>query len=111
MDEVTRKAALKKIDAMKSIAAYPDELRTDSLVEQYYSELEVTPDQYLGNILNLQRTVYKNVIESLRTPIIDRNDWRTISNSIAIINAFYWHNFNTIGNDVCHCYTNFLYIN
>ena len=97
MDEVTRKAALEKIDAMKSIVAYPDELMNDSLIEQFYGDLKISPDQYFQNMLNLKRFSHKNEISQLRESVVDGKDWKRYSKQIAIINAFYVHTRNTIG--------------
>ena len=98
MDEDTRIAALKKLVGMKSVVAYPDEFVDDSSIEKYYNHLEMEPDQFLQNILNVRRVSYMNKISKLREPMIDRNDWTDIGGSIAEVNAFYWPELNTIGN-------------
>ena len=96
MDEETRIAALKKKDGMKSVVAYPEELINDSLVEKYYNNVEMTPDQYFQNILNMSRKYKNHTIGRLREPIIERNLWT--SHTITNVNAFYWFPLNTIGN-------------
>ena len=100
MDEDTRIAALKKVDGMKSVVGYPDELINDSIIEKYYSDLELIPDQLLYNILNLNRLSNKNEIIQLRKPVIDRNYWTDTGRYIAIANAFYTPQLNTMGNEL-----------
>ena len=99
MDEVTRKAALKKINAMKSIVAYPDELKDDLLIEQYYGDLQILPDQYFHNMLNIRLLSQKNEISQLREHIVDGNDWKDHINHVAITNAYYLNNRNAIGKE------------
>ena len=99
MDEVTRKYALQKIDAMKHMVAYPDELMNDSLIEQYYNDLKISPDQFFQNILNIRFLSHKNEISQLREPVINGRDWKLDSKSIAIINALYVPSGNRIGNE------------
>ena len=96
MDEKTRIAALEKIDGMKSIVAYPDELMNDLLIEKYHKDLELIPDQYFKNIFKMGRLHNNHIISQLREPIIGRNDWT--SHIITSVNAFYWFPLNTIGN-------------
>ena len=83
---------------MKSIVAYPDELINDSIIEKYYSNLKMEPDQFLKNILNLNRCFMNNKISQFKEPIVDRNDWADTGNYIAVANAFYLPQLNTIGN-------------
>ena len=98
MDEDTRIAALKKLNGMKSIVAYPDEYMNDSLIERHYSKLEFSPDQYLQNRLNMGRVNKIHRITELREPKIVKNDWtKTL---IAVANAFYLGRVNTIGNNI-----------
>ena len=97
MDEETRIAALKKIEGMKSIVAYPDEFINDSLIEKYYNNLEMIPDQYYQNSLKISRLYMNHTISQLREPIIGRGDW-TI-HYITTVNAFYRFQLNTIGNE------------
>ena len=99
MDEVTRKAALEKIDAMKSMVAYPDELRNDSLIEHYYRDLKILTDEYLQNMLNLKRFSQKKEVSKLREIIDNGGDWKDYIGYIAMINAFYMPNLNTIGSE------------
>ena len=99
MDEVTRKAALKKIDAMKSIVAYPDELMNDSLIEQHYGDLQILPDQYFQNILNIGLLSQKNEMRQLTEPVAHSKDWKEYSKHIAKMNAFYLPDLNSIGSE------------
>ena len=96
MDEETRIAALKKIDGMKNVIAYPEELINDSLVEKYYNNVEMTSDQYFQNILSMSRSYWKHTNGELREPIIERNVWTNYN--VTQVNTFYWFPLNTIGN-------------
>ena len=98
MDEVTRKSALRKIDAMKSIVAYPDELRNDSLIEQYYRDLEILPNQFYQNMMSINRFSLKKQVSELREPVIDGKDWKEDSKLALHMSALFLNTRNAAGN-------------
>ena len=90
-------SAIKKLNDMKSVVAYPKEYMNDSLIDEYYNNLELLSDQYLQNMLNIKRFNRHRAIRKLREPVIDKDNW--IGNFIPIVNAFYNSLFNKIGNE------------
>ena len=85
---------------MKSVVAYPDEYRNDSLIEKHYDSLEMSPDQYLQNVLNINHFNMKYQISKLREPVDDKNDWKNVRYA-KIFGYFYNEiNYNTISNEM-----------
>ncbi|KAK0074956.1 hypothetical protein PV325_007594 [Microctonus aethiopoides] len=97
MDEKTRKSALDKAASMVSHIAYPDELLDDKKLEDFYSGLELTGDNYLKSILNLTMFGTEYLFGELRKPI-NKSDWKNHGRS-AIVNAFY----SSIENSIRDC--------
>lgn len=87
MDDDTRKSALEKAASMSSHIAYPDELLDDNKLEEFYSKLELNPDDYVGSILNLTLFGTEYSFEKLRKPV-NKSDWISHGRP-AIVNAFY----------------------
>jgi membrane metallo-endopeptidase-like protein 1 len=50
-------------------------------------QLELSPDNFMGNILNITKSATRFALSKLRKPIIP-DDWITIGKP-AVINAFY----------------------
>ena len=87
MDDETRKAALDKAESMSTHIAYPDELLDDNKLEEFYAKVDITPGNYLQNILNLTLFGTEYAFEKLRKPV-NKSDWVTHGRP-AIVNAFY----------------------
>lgn len=87
MDEKTRANALNKAAGMISHIAYPDELLDDKKLEEFYSRLELDPDNYLGSILNLTIFGTDFSFGRLRQPV-NKTEWITHGRP-AVVNAFY----------------------
>ncbi|XP_046742992.1 neprilysin-2 isoform X2 [Diprion similis] len=87
MDEKTRKAALEKAASMATHIAYPDELLDDKKLEEFYDGLELSPNDYMGSILNLTLFGTEYSFERLRKPV-NKSDWVSHGRP-AIVNAFY----------------------
>ena len=97
MDEKTRQVALEKINEMKSIIAYPDELLNVSKIEELYQRLEVTSsNHYELSIKNLTRFHHYNYLRTLRNPI-EKGYWTTYAVEITEANAFFSLTENIIG--------------
>ncbi|XP_027199792.2 neprilysin-2-like [Dermatophagoides pteronyssinus] len=94
MDNETKKNAFKKSKSMKAIVGYPAELSNDTLIEQHYKDLQLTPDNFDLNIRRVRIWAHRNEFKKLR----QRNDphnWKYFSNA-ANVNAFYWSQANSI---------------
>ena len=89
-----RLKAMEKSEAIEYYIAYPDQLLNDTLVAEYYEELDISDDDYFQNALNA-RTFYTNKsFKKLREPV-DKKDWKRHSKT-AIVNAFYSSQDNSI---------------
>ncbi|KAK9888868.1 hypothetical protein WA026_001088 [Henosepilachna vigintioctopunctata] len=94
MDSNTKNAALDKLDAMEKYIGYPDELMSDSKMDEYYKDLEINSDNYLEVVLNVSKFQTEKDMKQLSEPVI-KSDWRTRS-GVAVVNAFYDLNSNAI---------------
>ena len=87
MDEKARQNALEKVASMSSEIAYPNELVDDNKLEEFYKGLELSSDNYLGNILSLTLFDTDDAFTKLRKPV-NKTDW--VSRKMpAVVNAFY----------------------
>lgn len=75
MDADTKAKALEKADAFKTWIGYPDHLLNDTLVNEYYEKLNITPDEYYKNVFTYNRFITDKSYFKLRQPN-DKNDWK-----------------------------------
>lgn len=94
MDEDTKKAALEKLANVSPQIAYPNELKDDEKLNNFYKDLEIVPDNYLKSKLNI-KLFHKNYYLKQYHKPINRTDWVTNGNS-AVVNAFYSPQQNSI---------------
>ncbi|KAE8739548.1 hypothetical protein FOCC_FOCC014968 [Frankliniella occidentalis] len=92
MDDETRAVAKEKADAMNERIGYPDMLTNPAELNQEYIMLNVTPGQFLVNILNVLRYEAYHNFQNLRQPV-NRDKWST---EPVVVNAFYNPNKNDI---------------
>lgn len=95
MDEITRRAAIEKANAMSFNIGYPDELTDDKKLEEHYRGLELEPNSLLHSVLSVRNFAKNQKIQDFRRPII-KNDWRGIAKNVAEVDAFYYPSFNSI---------------
>lgn len=87
MDDETRTIALEKAEKIKNFIAYPDELKDDSKLVEYYEDLEIDEEEFFEAILKFNKFGTKKAMRKFRTPV-DKDDWKDHA-SVAIVNAFY----------------------
>ena len=87
MDSETRTAALEKAKKMKNFIGYPNELKDDDKLIEYYENLEINNKEFFKSYLMLNRFSAKKEMAKFREPV-DKEDWKDHSD-VAIINAFY----------------------
>lgn len=87
MDDVTRLSALKKLQVMQAFVGYPDELKDDAKLEEYYEKLDFIDGDYYYSILANNKFQLETSELQLREPAI-RSDWKMLSN-VVDINAYY----------------------
>lgn len=95
MDAPTKIAASRKNEFMKQIVAYPDELLSDSTINDYIKDLELYPDNHFQNYLNLQRFHFNYELTGVNT-LTNHSLWTVFADS-TVVNAYYYAPDNTIG--------------
>lgn len=87
MDDVSKDAVLRKSSVMKKIVAYPKELLSDALIDEYAQNLSFDEPNFLKNALNLNRFHYDNALADLRKHSEERS-WTKLSDSTSV-RAYY----------------------
>jgi putative endopeptidase len=85
MGDETKEKAHKKLASFTYKIGYPDEWKD-------YSKLDILPDEYLQNIINLANFKYDKMIAKLGEPV-DKKEWHM---SPQMVNAYY----NRSGNEI-----------
>lgn len=87
MDEKTRQAALEKLQKMATYIGYPDEIKNNTILEEYYDGLEIDPERYYESYLNLNIFTTNQSYKKLRETV-DKTEWERHAKP-AQANAFY----------------------
>lgn len=96
MDNVTREAAIHKVDRMTSHIGYADELLDDKKLEEFYNVIDIHPDKFFSSILSINNFFTDKQFKVLREPV-NKTSWH-LYESPTTVNAFYDSNRNGIGN-------------
>lgn len=94
MDNTTKAAALEKAKVITNHIGYPDELGDDKKIEEFFKDLEIEPDNLMGNTLKLNRFSSDLAFSKLRE-LVNKTDWTTHSR-IATVRAVYSPTENSI---------------
>lgn len=88
MDEMTRAAALHKMENMDNHIGYPSELLDDKKLIEFHEDLsDVNEHEYLKSVFSLNRFKLKTVTKKFRESV-NKTEWISHSN-VAIANAYY----------------------
>lgn len=87
MDGETREQAIKKLQTMATLIAYPDELNQDDVLLDYYKNLKIDETSYIQSSYDITKFLADYSYRRLREPII-KNEWKTWAKA-AQVNAFY----------------------
>jgi len=87
MDEDTKRQARVKARGMVEHIGYPSELLDQSKLEELYAGLELSPNAYLGNALNMTVFGTNYAFSKLREKV-NKTDWVRHGRP-AVVNAFY----------------------
>ena len=87
MDDKTKLKAKEKAEAMVEHIGYPTELHDLKKLVDLYDGLEVSPDDYFGNALNVTIFSTNYAFSKLREKV-NKTDWIRHGNP-AVVNAFY----------------------
>ncbi|XP_064642722.1 membrane metallo-endopeptidase-like 1 isoform X4 [Lineus longissimus] len=92
MDNVTKRAAKEKADAISEKIGYPEFILNNTALDEKYEELTFYPNLYFENVLeNLKVSAIKNL--ELIKEDVDKTKW---SSYPAVVNAFYSSSRNQI---------------
>lgn len=87
MDNKTRLEAARKLKAMETLIGYPEELMNNKKLESFYSNLNLTFDSFLEDILQVQ-AFYSNFELSRLRELFNKTDWVDHARP-ADVNAYY----------------------
>jgi len=87
MDDSTRVRAKDKLRTMKEYIGYPEEILEDWRLEELYSGLNINPDTYFTNGINMSVWATNYAWGKLREKW-DKTDWKNHGRP-AVVNAFY----------------------
>lgn len=88
LDDESRTVAIEKANAMKFHIGYPDALMNDTILDEFYKDLELQPDSFLHSMLYAQKFLTDRLIKLLYKPV-DKNDWIEQSMRLTNVDAFY----------------------
>jgi len=94
MDAKTKGEALRKLHAMNSNIAYPNELLNDTIIENFYINLNLNESNYLESALNIDKHS-KNFVCKRFHQRVNRIDWIDQASTI-FVNANYHGKSNSI---------------
>lgn len=92
LDDETRALAESKVDKMSLKIGYPDYILNEQQLNEKYADLEIHPERYFENILNVLRHLTRSEQNKLREAV-NRTTWNT---NPAVVNAYYSRNKNQI---------------
>ncbi|XP_061377153.1 neprilysin-4-like isoform X2 [Danaus plexippus] len=92
IDEETKKLAAHKVDSMMLRIGYPDFILNKKELDDRYKEVQIHPDKYFENILNILQHLTKMEQSRIGQPV-NKTLWNTAP---AVVNAYYSRNKNQI---------------
>ncbi|XP_072047613.1 endothelin-converting enzyme homolog [Amphiura filiformis] len=92
MDEATKVVAREKCDAIGEKIGYPDWIKKDSKLNEYYDKLSVLEGKFFENIMNYNKWGAQDELLRLRTKV-DKDEWFI---GPAVVNAYYSPSHNQI---------------
>ncbi|KAG8038920.1 hypothetical protein G9C98_003227 [Cotesia typhae] len=99
-DDETRRNAIEKVEAIKSIVACPDELMDDEKIEEYYADLaDLEGGSFLEIVVRLVKFMWKDEMEIVKLPynVYYRTYMNyTITRTIDV-SAYYLQMMNSLG--------------
>lgn len=92
IDESTKVLAEMKVNGMSLKIGYPDYILNEDELNAKYEDLDIHPDRYFENILNVLQHLTRTEQKKL-TQVVNRTAWNTAP---AVVNAYYSRNKNQI---------------
>ncbi|KAJ8668437.1 hypothetical protein QAD02_010100, partial [Eretmocerus hayati] len=94
MSPETKRKAIEKLDHMKWLIAYPDQLLNNEALDTYYDNLVLDSKSYLSSEMGLNIFNKEIEKEKLKRPM-DKSDWTTAFGDVTQVNARYLTTENT----------------
>jgi len=89
MDEGTKLQAKEKLKKMASHVGYPVELLDMKKLEEYFGSLDMKPDKFYDNYVQIGKWDMKNAFVELREKV-NKTDWKAAGHGTpAMVNAYY----------------------
>lgn len=92
IDDATKKLAEEKVNMMSLKIGYPDDILVASELNEKYKGIDIHPDKYFENTLNVLRHTTRMEQQKMLEPV-NKTMWQTPP---AIVNAYYSRNKNQI---------------
>lgn len=92
LDDETKILAESKVNRMSLKIGYPDYILSADELNQKYADLDIHPEKYFENVLNVLRHLTRSEQSKLRERV-NRTAWNTAP---AVVNAYYSRNKNQI---------------
>lgn len=92
LDDETKTLAESKVNRMSLKIGYPDYILDTEKLNEKYADLDIHPEKYFENILNVLRHLTRTEQSKLRETV-NRTSWNTAP---AVVNAYYSRNKNQI---------------
>lgn len=92
IDESTKVLAEMKVNGMSLKIGYPDYILNEEELDAKYEDLDIHPEHYFENILNVLQHLTRTEQKKL-TQVVNRTAWNTAP---AVVNAYYSRNKNQI---------------
>lgn len=94
MDDKTKLSALEKAVKMTNFIGYPEELKDDKKLVEYYEGLEIDSKEFFKSYLKFNRFATKKEMSKFREPV-NKTSWEDHAD-VALVNAFYSPSENSI---------------
>lgn len=106
VDPETKRGAVQKMNAIRQMIAFPDELLDDALLEELYAGVNVQNLSFDAASKRLEAWNFSNYLAKCGQPVDRALNWLNLN--IAEVNAFYFRKQNMIGEYSCFVFF-FLY--
>ncbi|KAG1679370.1 Neprilysin-2 [Nymphon striatum] len=94
MDDETRKAAQLKLKSMYASVAFEDEIVMDSVIDDYYKELDIDEENFYRNYINCYHFAKKLTLDYFESPPF-KYEWTTFG-KVYVSNAYHIPAINAI---------------
>lgn len=96
LDEETRQSAIKKAEWIQAYIDLPDETHDRAKLDEYYEDLEIDPNDFFSNLLELEKFDTNRTFNDIQKPAI-KLDWDLIKIlNLANVDAFNRYGENSI---------------